>query len=78
MRENQKTAEEVAAAVGVHQTTISRLISSGDKKQRRRPSIELAEKIAVFTGGQVTANDFMDDDAPRSPAEQPSQKDEAA
>ena len=61
LKANHVTQADFAAAVGVDQATISRLIPAEGKRQRRRPSFDLVEKIMRATDGAVTANDFMTD-----------------
>lgn len=49
-----KTATALAAECGVAVSTITRAAEPGGS-----PSLALIRKIAVATGGKVTANDFM-------------------
>ena len=60
LKKEGKTGADLAGAIGCDDTTINRLIPKPGKLQRRKPSIDLAEKIARATNGEVTANDFMD------------------
>lgn len=65
MKRECQTCESLAAAVDCDVSTISRLIPKDGKKQTRRPSISLAERISQVTHGEVTANDFIyTDDRP--------------
>jgi hypothetical protein len=70
MKQNMLVCEDVATAIGCDHTTIVRLIHKPGKRQTRNPSFELIRKIADFTGGKVTANDFVDD-TPPSPTPSP-------
>lgn len=54
MTANHRDDDAVAAETGADRTTISRL-----RRGKQRPSWPLAEKIAKLTGGQVTADSFM-------------------
>lgn len=53
------TQAALAELVGVEQASISRLIPGPGKKQVRKPSLDLAERILEATGGEVTPNDFV-------------------
>ena len=53
------TATELAERLGVSVSTITRLI-----RDERRPSLDLAERIARHTNGQVQPSDFMRDATP--------------
>lgn len=55
LKSNAKTPADLAAALGVERSTVARYVSG-----ERRPRAELARRIAELTGGQVTANDFVD------------------
>ncbi len=48
------TDDDVAAALGRTRSTVSRI-----RRRKMRPDWETIEKIQEFTGGQVTANDFV-------------------
>ena len=62
LREKHMTHESFALLVGCGTSHITRLIPRRGKKQVRKPSFALAKKISEATGGQVTANDWVDDD----------------
>lgn len=76
---NRLSGSQFAKRVGVPAATINRLIPKPGKKQTRKPGRRLLPRIVAATGGEVTANDFMDDpeaDAVQgnvSPAGDPSQ-----
>lgn len=63
------TGSDLARLVGCDDATINRLIPKKGKKQVRKPSLDLAEKICEATDGEVTPNDFMDA-GPRAAAEE--------
>ena len=50
-----KTATDIARECGVSVSTITRAAQPDGS-----PSLDLMRKIAAVTGGEVTANDFMD------------------
>jgi transcriptional regulator with XRE-family HTH domain len=62
LKKEGKTGTDLASLIGCDDATINRLIPKAGKKQTRRPSLDLAAKISTATGGEVTANDFMEDD----------------
>lgn len=59
LERHRMSGSEFAVRIGVSESTINRLIPRPGKKQLRRPSWDLIEKIAAATGGAVTADDFM-------------------
>jgi hypothetical protein len=63
LTEQQKTPTELANELRVDVSTITRLIPEAGKKQIRRPGWDLIAKIKAATGGKVTADDFMADEA---------------
>lgn len=60
LKAHNMTGTDLANLIGVDDSTINRLIPKDGKKQKRRPSLDLAAKISAATNGEVTANDFMD------------------
>lgn len=54
LTENGKTASDLAAALGVDDSTVSRYIGG-----ERTPRPRHMAGIVKFTGGNVTANDFL-------------------
>ncbi len=56
LKQNRKRQAELASAVRRSPSQISRIANG-----RSRPSWELVERIHGFTGGAVTATDFIDD-----------------
>jgi transcriptional regulator with XRE-family HTH domain len=59
LKKEGKTGTDLANEIGVDVSTINRLIPKPGKKQKRRPSLDLAAKIKAATGGEVTADDLM-------------------
>ena len=57
LQENQKTATWLAGQTGLSVSHISRLLERNGAAEKY-PSLEAAAKIALATGGAVTANDF--------------------
>ena len=55
IREQDKTQGEIAQHLGVTQPYLSMLASD-----RRRPSIEMLDRIEAHTEGAVTLRDFID------------------
>jgi len=55
LKDSDTSARELASRVETTEATISRL-----KNGHALPSLELAGRIAIATGGAVTANDFLD------------------
>lgn len=47
--------EEVAAAIGKNRVSVSRY-----RRNKIRPSWRAMKRILEFTGGEVTADDFLD------------------
>lgn len=64
LEKSGKTGSDLALECGVDDATINRLIPKVGKKQFRKPSFDLIEKIARATDNQVTADDFMNQDLP--------------
>lgn len=58
MRENGLTDETLGAALDVSRVTISRL-----RREKAEPSFELLKRLALYSKGVVTPNDFL----PRAP-----------
>ena len=54
MAAHKLTDDDVAAALGRTRSTVSRI-----RRRKMRPDWKTIEKIQEFTGGQVTANDFL-------------------
>lgn len=68
-----KSPSQFAAELGVHHTTITRLIPKPGKRQRRGAGDDLVRKIKAATDGEVTADDLLvDEDAAEDPADDPS------
>lgn len=57
LQENQKTATWLASQTGLSVSHITRLLERNGAAEKY-PSLEAAAKIALATGGAVTANDF--------------------
>lgn len=53
MDENDKTQQQVAEELGVTQGSVSRWCAGESV-----PRPEFMQKITIYTGGEVTANDF--------------------
>lgn len=66
LKKQRMTGAELAQRLNVDDATINRLIPREGKKQVRKPSLSLAEKIFAATGGEVTPNDFMEREPPGS------------
>jgi transcriptional regulator with XRE-family HTH domain len=60
MNAHKLTDDDVAAALGRTRSTVSRI-----RRRKMRPDWETIKKIQEFTGGQVTANDFVKIDPAR-------------
>lgn len=60
LKENGMTGSDLARKIGRDDATINRLIPKPGKKQVRGPGKRLMKQLLVATGGEVTANDFMD------------------
>lgn len=54
MANHKLTDADVAEALGLTRSSVSRL-----RRRKMRPDWETIQKIQEFTGGQVTANDFV-------------------
>jgi transcriptional regulator with XRE-family HTH domain len=60
MAERKVTQEQMGKMVGVHHTTITRLLRGRDGRPPKHLPLDLAARIAAATDGAVTANDFVD------------------
>lgn len=54
MTANKLGDDEVAAALDISRASVSRI-----RRRKMRPDWKTIEKIKQFTGGQVTADDFV-------------------
>jgi DNA-binding XRE family transcriptional regulator len=57
LKDRQITQKQFAEAIGIHQTTVSRLCD-----RTFVPSLTIALKIEEFTGGAVRGSDLLPDE----------------
>ena len=60
MAEHGLTDTQVAISIGRSRVTVSRI-----RRRRVRPDWDTIDALRAFTGGQVTADDFMGPNEPR-------------